>query len=84
MHDHNGKPLRLGDTVMVPCHITQLDSSTDNYCNVTVETFHGRRPDNTKAFFFGINTAQLELVEPQETPVALTSVQEAARRGFNS
>lgn len=63
MHDHNGSPLKVGDKVMIPCVVKHLNDGCPNYCNVTVETEHGRRPDGQKDQFCSINTAQLVLVE---------------------
>lgn len=63
MHDHNGTLLKVGDKVSVPCVITSLCESTPDFCNVSVETEHGRRPDGQKETFSAINTAQLVLVE---------------------
>ncbi len=66
MHDVFGTPLKVGDLVFIPCRVTHLCESTPDYCNVTVETLHGRRPDGEKSVFSAINTAQLERVEDQE------------------
>lgn len=60
MHDKNGTELRVGDIVMIPARVTQL-SPTDEYCNVQVETVHGRRPDGMKETVYAINTAVLIL-----------------------
>lgn len=62
MHDRNGTPLKIGDIVMIPGKITQL-SPSEEYCNVGVETLHGRRPDGAKETFYGINTAVVVLHE---------------------
>lgn len=56
MHDKNGTPLQKGDTVLIPAVITDLHE-TEDYCNVGVETVHGRRPDGAKERFSAINTA---------------------------
>lgn len=63
MHDANGTPLKVGDKVMIPCEITYLSESTPDYCNVTVQTELGRRPDGHKESFSAINTAQLVLIQ---------------------
>lgn len=62
MHDRNHTPLKLGDTVLVPCVITQL-SPQDEYCNVQLQTVHGRRPDDQKETVYAINTAVCVLLE---------------------
>lgn len=59
-HDVNGQLLKVGDTVLVPMVITDLCSGED-YCNVSLETVHGRRPDGQKERFSAINTGVLEL-----------------------
>lgn len=62
MHDRNGKPLKKGDVVTIAATITDL-SATEDYCNVSLESVHGRRPDGQKERFSAINTAILEKVE---------------------
>lgn len=47
MHDRNGTPLKLGDTVLVPAIITALSQGED-YCNVTLTSVEGRKPDGAK------------------------------------
>jgi hypothetical protein len=63
MHDVNGKPLKIGDKVHIPCVITSLSESYPDFCNVAVETIHGRRPDGQKNRYGDINTGQLEKVD---------------------
>lgn len=55
MHDARGRELKVGDVVLVPAKITQL-SATPDYCNVTVESLFGRRPDGAKEHVNAINT----------------------------
>lgn len=62
MHDRNGTQLKVGDLVMIPGKVTQLSPGED-FCNVGVETVHGRRPDGMKENFYAINTAVLVLHE---------------------
>lgn len=62
MHDRNGSPLKFGDKVMFVGTITQL-SATDDYCNVSVESVIGRRPDGAKEVLSAINTGVLTLLE---------------------
>ncbi len=61
MHDRNGTQLQLGDTVLIPAVITQLNGSED-YCNVSLETVDGRRPDGAKEQFYAINTGVVTLL----------------------
>ena len=55
MHDRTGRPLKKGDTVMIPAIITEL-SATKDFCNVSVETLYGRKPDDAKERISAINT----------------------------
>ena len=67
MHDAKGRPLKLGDFVMIPARITQL-SPQEDYCNVSVETLFGRRPDGQKERVHAINTGVLVRAEPGDLP----------------
>ena len=58
MHDKNGVPLKKGDRVLIEAIITDLNPSED-YCNVTLETASGRRPDGAKERISAINTGVL-------------------------
>lgn len=58
MHDKNGKPLAVGDLVLIVAQVKELQSGED-YCNVTLETMEGRRPDGAKETIHAINTAVL-------------------------
>lgn len=62
MHDRNGQLLAKGDKVIVEAVITDL-SATEDYCNVTLETVYGRRPDGAKEHIHAINTGVVEKVE---------------------
>lgn len=62
MHDANGTLLKIGDRVLIPATIVQISEGTEDYCNVTVETDLGRRPDSAKDRFAAINTGQLVLI----------------------
>jgi hypothetical protein len=55
MHDRNGTELRQGDVVLIPAVITGLSPGED-YCNVSLQTVHGRRPDDAKEYIGAINT----------------------------
>lgn len=60
MHDRNGTPLKKGDIVLIEAEITELHAGED-YCNVTVKTLDGRRPDGLKETISAINTGVLTL-----------------------
>lgn len=60
MHDRNGNPLKVGDKVTIEAVITNL-CPTPDYCNVTVETVHPRKPDGHKECIT-LNTAVMERV----------------------
>ena len=47
MHDHNGTPLKVGDRVMVEFVVKQVHA-TEEFCNLTLESVHGRLPDEQK------------------------------------
>jgi len=59
MHDARGKALKVGDTVLIPARVAELSTTSDEYCNVTVETQIGRRPDGAKERICAINTGVL-------------------------
>lgn len=58
MHDAKGRPLSVGDVVLIPAKVTQV-SATEEYCNVSVQSIFGRRPDGMKENISAINTAVL-------------------------
>lgn len=59
MHDKSGKPLKIGDLVMVPCRVK--DVSPDNeFCNITVETEYAMPGNGTKNVVV-LNTKQVHL-----------------------
>lgn len=55
MHDRIGRELKVGDTVVIFATITELHA-TDDYCNVSMKTVYGRRPDGMKESICAINT----------------------------
>lgn len=55
MHDRLGRELKVGDTVVILATVTQL-SATPDYCNVTVQSVFGRKPDDVKETISAINT----------------------------
>lgn len=58
MHDARGKELKVGDTVLIPAVITDLQSG-EEYCNVSLASQIGRRPDGKKEYICAINTGVL-------------------------
>jgi hypothetical protein len=62
MHDRTGKPLKKGDKVTISAVITDI-SATEDYCNVSLETEYGRKPDGQKERISAINTAVLDKVD---------------------
>jgi hypothetical protein len=65
MHDANGTPLQKGDVVFIPAVITDLQA-TEDYCNVSLESVLGRRPDGSKERFSAINTGVMVLSSKAE------------------
>lgn len=59
-HDCRAAALKVGDRVLIPCRIVELQAGED-YCNVTLETVQGRKPDGQKERISAINTAVLLL-----------------------
>lgn len=55
MHDANGTPLKKGDLVLIPAIIKEL-YATEEFCNVSLVTTLGRRPDGSKETIGAINT----------------------------
>lgn len=62
MHDRNGNELKVGDKVMVPMIITDCTGGED-YCNVSLESVYGRRPDSEKEQVCAVNTGICVLLE---------------------
>ena len=49
MHDRDGKPLQVGDRVMVPCWIKETYvTSGGEYCNLQLMTEESMFPSDTK------------------------------------
>jgi len=71
MHDVNGHPLKVGDKVLIPAEITELQSGAEDYCNVSVETTLGRRPDGSKERISAINTGVLVKVSGGDVSLGL-------------
>lgn len=70
MHDANGTPLKVGDRVIIPAVVKRVSPGAD-FCNVTVETTLGRKPDGHKETMSAINTAQVVKVSGDETKLDL-------------
>ena len=66
MHDRNGKALKVGDEVVIRGRITQVSATEENFCNCTVETIYGRRPDDQKEKIYAINTGVLLRDNPED------------------
>ena len=58
MHDALGKPLKVGDAVILMATVTSL-CETEDYCNVAIKSTLGRRPDGQKETASAINTGVL-------------------------
>lgn len=58
MHDAKGRQLQLGDVVLMPATVTDI-SPGEEYCNVTVRSIFGRRPDGENEQVSAINTGVL-------------------------
>lgn len=58
MHDAKMRPLMVGDRVLLPATVTELHAGED-YCNVTVKSAIGRRPDKSRETVSAINTGTL-------------------------
>lgn len=58
MHDARGKALKVGDLVLIPAVVTTVQAF-DDFCNVTVTSQIGRRPDGMKETIHAINTGVL-------------------------
>lgn len=76
MHDARGRLLKGGDKVILVGKISHLNA-TEDFCNVTVRSAFGRRPDGMKENISAINTGVLlrnndgdvNLLDPYEEPV---------------
>lgn len=55
MHDAIGRELKVGDRVLIPAVITELNA-TETYCNVSLRSAIGRRPDDAFERISAINT----------------------------
>lgn len=63
MHDRNGHPIAVGDTVMIPATITSTSYSPGNkYCNIGVQLDVKMGLDDEKAYYMtmSLNAGQVE------------------------
>ena len=60
-HDVNNNLLAEGDEVILRAKVKSIQAGED-YCNVTIESVHGRRPDGLKESVSAINTGVLEKI----------------------
>lgn len=60
MHDHNNTFIEKGDIVIFRARVIDLQKG-ENYCNVSIESIYGRRPDGEKETIHSINTGTLIL-----------------------
>ncbi|MBN8955722.1 MAG: hypothetical protein J0H17_03890 [Rhizobiales bacterium] len=63
MHDAKNRELKIGDTVLIAAKVTQL-SPGEEYCNVSVQSVFGRRPDGAKETISAINTGVMLRANP--------------------
>jgi hypothetical protein len=47
VHDAKGRELKKGDRVLIPCEVRDVQASPE-YCNVTVVSLGGRKPDGLR------------------------------------
>lgn len=63
-HDAVGNLLQAGDEVILRGVVIEVQPS-DEYCNITIESVFGRKPDGMKERVSAINAAVLEKVPSQ-------------------
>lgn len=73
MHDAKGRPLSVGDRVVIAAEIVSLSSGED-FCNVTVRTVLGRRPDSQKETISAINTGVLLRANPEDSTLDMQEI----------
>lgn len=81
MHDAKGRALAVGDTVLLVATVAELHP-TDDFCNVSLTSVLGRRPDGIKESVYAINTGVLiranavDLLGLDDTlPVAISALE---------
>ena len=73
MHDRLGRELKEGDLVLVPCRVKSV-FATEDFCNLTLESVFGRRPDDNKEVIHAINTGVVLRANEGDTNVISASV----------
>ena len=61
-HDANGQLVEVGEEVIVRFKVKEVLTS-ENYCNVRLESVLGMPPDSHKTTISAINTKQVEVVK---------------------
>lgn len=64
-HDVNGRELKVGDIVNIPCVITHVQMQ-EEYCNLNLETQHKMYPSDNPSSLV-LNAKQVVLVESPAT-----------------
>ena len=64
-HDKDGKLLQVGDEVLF-CAVVKDIQPFEDFCNITIESAFGRKPDGAKETVSAINAAVLVKVESNE------------------
>jgi hypothetical protein len=72
MHDARGRELTKGDRVVLVATVVDLQAGED-YCNVSIESTEGRRPDGSKERVSSINTGVLLRANPGDENPELTT-----------
>lgn len=83
-HDHDDRPLKIGDTVSVPCVITGIDRQPE-YINVAMETVWPMYPGHKKTSII-LNTKQVLLIEesakaPRDSVHVMDVIEEIGKTG---
>ncbi len=84
-HDKNGTELKPGDLVLIACKVLTV-SPEANYCNLSVETVEGRKPDDRKEMIT-LNAAVVEKVSEADgfaAPIDVNGSPQAAAIGDGS
>jgi hypothetical protein len=74
MHDAKGRPLTVGDTVLIPATIKSV--SAGEYCTLDVETA-GVMPENgSKNSISALNTKQVYRANAEDLPLSSIDLEE--------
>lgn len=74
MHDAKGRPLKVGDKVLIPAVVAQVHPGDD----VKAVSTCGRRPDGLKETFYAINTGVMFRAEDGDDNTGLFDLERAA------